>query len=85
MLSLLAASVIRFISAGLKRTGTILPFAVPFGSFGLPGLRFFWLTTFELLQDCCLDRQHSRRDWRNVKHGYMVSRLMRVYWYRVRC
>jgi hypothetical protein len=28
--------------------GTILPLASPFGSFGLPGLRFLWVTTSEL-------------------------------------
>jgi len=34
-------------SALVSRMGTILPLASPFGSFGLPGLRFFWTTTSE--------------------------------------
>jgi hypothetical protein len=32
--------------------GTILPLASPFGSFGLPGLRFLWLTACELRGNC---------------------------------
>src|ERR1039458_6013620 len=49
-----ARAAIAFRSSGAKRTGTILPFASPFGSFGRPTfLDFFcWLKTSKLLNDC---------------------------------
>lgn len=37
----LARTAIAFRSSAVKRTGTILPFAAPFGSLGLPILDFF--------------------------------------------
>lgn len=40
LLLALAAASTRFRSAGLKRTGTMLPLATPLGSFGLPGCLF---------------------------------------------
>ena len=51
-----AKAVIRLKSSPLKRTGTILPFASPLGSFGRPifvGLAFG--TAFELLHNCGLN------------------------------
>lgn len=48
---------IAFISSSANRTGTILPFASPFGSLGRPTfLRFCLGTIFELLNDSCSDR-----------------------------
>src|ERR1022692_5224874 len=60
-----AALLNRSCSAFANRTGTILPFASPFGSLGLPTfLGFCWFATFELLSNrrpyrhCC--RQNGR-------------------------
>jgi hypothetical protein len=52
------ALTIAFISSRGKRTGTILPLASPFGSFGLPTfLDFFcWLKASKLLYDRCPNR-----------------------------
>jgi hypothetical protein len=48
-----AVASIRFMSAGLKRIGTIRPLASPLGSFGRPiFLGFGWGIVFELLNDC---------------------------------
>jgi hypothetical protein len=44
-----AAASIALRSSAVKRTGTMRPFAVPFGSFGRPILAFFWLKTPSLL------------------------------------
>ena len=51
----LAAASIGFRSSPVKRTGTILPFASPFGSFGLPTfLAFFGCISLpEFLHDGC--------------------------------
>ena|SRR5215469_13274179 len=51
---LFAASVNCLASAFVNRIGRILPLASSFGSFGLPGLRFFWVTTSESRENFAL-------------------------------
>lgn len=52
----LARTAIAFRSSAVKRTGTILPLAAPFGSLGLPILDFFCCAKPELLNDSRSDR-----------------------------
>jgi hypothetical protein len=48
-----ARAAIAFRSSNAKRTGTILPFASPFGSLGRPILAFFWAKASRLLNNGC--------------------------------
>jgi len=75
-----AAASTALIPSTVKRTGRILPFAAPLGSFGLPGLRFFWcwFSTSKLLHDCRFNCHHRRSNSPDVEHSYMSPRLLWV-------
>jgi hypothetical protein len=79
----LAAAATAFKRSAVKRTGTILPLAWPFGSFGRPiflglfGLILFG-TGFELLNDCSLHGGLRRDDWRDMKHRHMAFWVGRI-------
>jgi hypothetical protein len=64
----LAALAIDFRSSGAKRTGTILPFASPFGSLGRPILAFFCAKVLCLLHDCGSYRILSRFNGMKMEH-----------------
>lgn len=68
--------------SGLKRTGTIVPLAVPLGSFGRPGFRGPGLVrfamVFEPLDDCGFDGGLRRYHGRNMKDRDMPPRLGRI-------
>ena len=53
----LAAASMAFVSSGVKRTCTVLPFAWPFGSLGRPTFLGFFCKS-EILCDCCPDCGH---------------------------
>ena len=53
-----AAASIALVSFGVKRTCTVLPFAVPLGSFGLPTFLVFFAKS-ELLHDSCSDCRYG--------------------------
>src|SRR5579859_7766421 len=73
----LAAAAIALKSSPLNRTGTILPFACPFGSFGLPTLLVFFKAS-KLLYDCGPNRSLWRSHRRDMQHCHMASRMLRV-------
>ena len=75
-----AAAVMAFKFSALKRTGTIRPFACPFGRFGLPTLLgfFIWRKAPKLLYDCCSHRFPCGSDWRNVQYRNVASGFLRV-------
>lgn len=74
----LARAAIAFRSFGAKRTGTILPFAAPFGSLGRPILAFFCAKVFRLLHDCSPYRVLSRFNGVKTQHGYVPNRFVWV-------
>ena len=62
-----AALLNRSCSAFANRTGTILPFASPLGSLGLPTfLGFCWFATFELLSNRCSHCHRCGQDRRDM-------------------
>src|SRR5256885_16265070 len=73
----LAAASIALVSSDVKRTGTIFPFAWPFGSLGRPILAFRFKLP-RLLQDhgpyCIL----SRFDWMEMQYRNVSHWLLRV-------
>jgi hypothetical protein len=71
----LALAAIAFKSSPLKRTGTIRPIAVPFGSFGGPTfLDFFCCSKIsKLLSDGSTHSGHCRIDWTYMQNCYMPS------------
>jgi hypothetical protein len=65
-----AAAVMAFKASAVKRTGTIRPFASPFGSLGRPTLALFG--NAKLLYDCGSDCGSRGIHWRNVQHSDMA-------------
>lgn len=67
-----AADSTALMASGENRTGTMRPFAFPFGSFGRPIFGLVALAMFaELLNDCSLYGGLWRDDWRDVQDGHM--------------
>jgi hypothetical protein len=62
----------------VRRTGTILPLACPFGRFGLPTLLdfFFWFKGSKHLYDCRSPSICGRHNRVNMQDCYMPSRFL---------
>jgi len=67
----LALAAIAFRSSAAKRTGTIRPFASPFGSFGRPALRLLFIHPSILINYCRFHGFLSRGNRPKVQDRYM--------------
>jgi len=75
-----AAASIAFKSSGRKRTGTIRPFASPFGSLGRPTLLAFfgWGKGSELLHNCSAHSVSRRLDGMRMQNRKVTPGFRRI-------
>jgi hypothetical protein len=74
----LAAIATAFRSSAVKRTGTILPFASPFGILGRPTLAFFCCANSRLLNDESSHSVFRWLDWMHVQDSDVAARIYRI-------